>query len=149
MWSATFVHEMFYLSYVSLMGPDRADPRHHTSTTNITTTTNTNSTWAQVMYWSCGKTITLRLVQHWGCDSMRKGQCLQEWSRFTGKWCSCTLIWFKGDTCDGIIERMKRDVCWESHILHKKCPMVQTTHWWTTKTTQLYLVQINLEWCEP
>lgn len=55
MWSATFVHEMFYLSYVSLMGPDRADPRHHTSTTNITTTTNTNSTWAQVMYWSCGK----------------------------------------------------------------------------------------------
>ena len=60
---------------------------------------------------------------------MRKGQCLQEWSRFTGKWCSCTL------TCDGIIERMKRDVCWESHILHKKCPMVQTTHWWTTKKT--------------
>ena len=54
MWSATFVHEMFYISYVSLMGPDRADPRHHTSTTNITTT-NTNSTWAQVMYWSCGK----------------------------------------------------------------------------------------------
>ena len=46
---------MFYLSYVSLMGPDRADPRHYTSTTNITTTTNTNSTWAQVMYWSCGK----------------------------------------------------------------------------------------------